>query len=252
MQTIARFPRGQDGVSSCRLVTCAQASAGKRSGTSGTKRGHASLPWAFSEAAALLLRRKPEGQRACARLEKTHGNGKALPGLAHHVARAVYDRRRRDPVCERRMCLHGEWSGVGEPVASLDHHGPSLHTGSARLASLHAEAHIGACARPLGLCLDAPSGSSRCGAGRIRLRGAAPPPHLRLTGTRPCRVAMPLSRTAGGDCEVSRAPKPVSWPSARALVMAGAPRYVCGAATWVHQPTDMKTAHVASGERRSA
>jgi hypothetical protein len=36
-----RFPRVQDGVSSCRLGTWAKEAAGKRSGTSGAKMGHA-------------------------------------------------------------------------------------------------------------------------------------------------------------------------------------------------------------------
>ena len=48
---IDRVPRVQDVASSCRLVTCAKASAGKRSGTSGTTLGHAPLTWACSEAA---------------------------------------------------------------------------------------------------------------------------------------------------------------------------------------------------------
>jgi len=51
---IHRFPRVQDFVSYCRLVTCAKASAGKRDGTSGSKIGHAYLTWAFSEAAVLF------------------------------------------------------------------------------------------------------------------------------------------------------------------------------------------------------
>ncbi len=38
---LSRFPRVQDFVSSCRLVTCAQESAGKRDGTSGAKIGNA-------------------------------------------------------------------------------------------------------------------------------------------------------------------------------------------------------------------
>src|SRR6266403_253444 len=42
---IARFPRVQDVASSCRLVTCARASAGKRSGTSGATIGNAHLTW---------------------------------------------------------------------------------------------------------------------------------------------------------------------------------------------------------------
>ena len=74
---IARFPRVQDFVSYCRLVKCAKESAGKRSGTSGTKIGNAYLKWAFSEAAALFLRNNPAGQKYLARLENKHGKGKA-------------------------------------------------------------------------------------------------------------------------------------------------------------------------------
>jgi transposase len=80
---LQRFPRVQDFVSSCRLVTCARESAGKRYGTSETKMGHAALKWAVSEAAALFLRTTPAGQKDRARLEKNHGNGKALTILAH-------------------------------------------------------------------------------------------------------------------------------------------------------------------------
>ena len=39
IHAIQRFPRVQDVVSYCRLVTCAKASAGKRDGTSGSKIG---------------------------------------------------------------------------------------------------------------------------------------------------------------------------------------------------------------------
>jgi transposase len=67
MHDIARFPRVQDFVSSCRLVKCAKESAGKRYGTSGTKIGNASLTWAFSEAAVLFLRNNPGGQKYLAR-----------------------------------------------------------------------------------------------------------------------------------------------------------------------------------------
>src|SRR5262249_48177093 len=67
MHDIARFPRVQDCVSSCRVVTCAKALAGKRPGTSGTTNGHASLTWAFLEAAGLCLRNHPAGQKYLAR-----------------------------------------------------------------------------------------------------------------------------------------------------------------------------------------
>jgi transposase len=90
MHDIARFPRVQDFVSYCRLVKCAKESAGKRYGTSGTKIGNAYLQWAFSEAAVLFLRNNPAGQKYLARLENTHGKGKALTVLAHQLARAVY------------------------------------------------------------------------------------------------------------------------------------------------------------------
>jgi len=54
IQASQRFPRVQDCVSSCRVVKCAQESAGKRYGTSGPKIGHAYLKGAFSEAAVLF------------------------------------------------------------------------------------------------------------------------------------------------------------------------------------------------------
>ena len=80
---IQRFPRVQEFVSYCRFATCAKESAGKRSGTSGTKIGKAYLTWAFSEAAVLFLRANPAGQKYLTRLEKKHSKAKALTVLAH-------------------------------------------------------------------------------------------------------------------------------------------------------------------------
>ena len=48
------------------------------------------LKWAFSEAAVLFLHHTAEGKQLLARLEKTHGKGKALSILAHKIGRAVY------------------------------------------------------------------------------------------------------------------------------------------------------------------
>ena len=104
---IHRFPRGQDFVSDGRLVKCAKESAGKRDGTGGTKIGHAYLKWAFSEAAVLCLRDNPAGQKYLTRLEKKHGKGKALTVLAHHLARAVYPRRKRATALNRDRFIHG-------------------------------------------------------------------------------------------------------------------------------------------------
>jgi transposase len=88
---IQRFPRVPDFVSSWRLVKCAKESAGKRYGTAGAKIGNAYLTWAFSEAAGLFLRDNPAGQQYLTRLEKKHGQGKALTLLAQKLGRAVYD-----------------------------------------------------------------------------------------------------------------------------------------------------------------
>jgi transposase len=80
---IRRFPRVQAFVSYCCFVKCAKESAGKHYGTSGTKMGNAYLKWAFSEAAVLLLRANPAGQKYFTRLEKKHIKAKALTVLAH-------------------------------------------------------------------------------------------------------------------------------------------------------------------------
>jgi transposase len=90
IQDIARFPRGQDFVSYCRLVKCAKASGGKRLGTSGKKIGNGHLRWAFAEAAVLFLRQNQPGKEYFTKLEHKHGKAKALTVLAHKLARAVY------------------------------------------------------------------------------------------------------------------------------------------------------------------
>ena len=107
MQDITRFPRVQDFVSSCRLVQCAKESAGKRYGTSGAKIGNSSRKWACSAAAVLFLRNNPAGQKYLARLEKKHGQGKALTIFAHKLARAVYYMVKRDPAFDMPKFLNG-------------------------------------------------------------------------------------------------------------------------------------------------
>jgi transposase len=89
---LQRCPSVPDVLSSGRLVTCAKEAAGTRDGTAGAKSGHASLTWAFSEAAVLLLRDPPAGPKSLPRLEKKHGQGNALTRLAQQLGRAVYDR----------------------------------------------------------------------------------------------------------------------------------------------------------------
>lgn len=206
MHAIQRFPRGQDFVSSCRRVTCAKESAGKRSGTSGTKIGNASLQWAFSEAAVWFLRANPAGQKYLSRLEQKHGKGKALTVLAHQLARAVYDMLKRHTACDRHTFLHGSRSGVGEPGASLDTNGISLQTmlwHHVAPASLHAYEHGGAFSRSPGRGLDTHSDSSMTAMGMSACRV------LPLTRTCPSLAhhscaACALTRTVGGHRYVSR------------------------------------------------
>jgi transposase len=123
MHDMDRFPTGQDVVSSCRRVTCAKASAGKRVGTSGQQSGNAHLTWAFAEVVALCLRHNPAGQKYLARLGKKQSQGKALTILAHKLARAVYDMLKRQTAFAMDQFLHSLGSSVGEPDASLDTQG---------------------------------------------------------------------------------------------------------------------------------
>jgi len=87
---ITRFDRVQEFASYARLIKCSKESAGKKLGTGGAKMGNVHLKWAFSEAAVTFLRHNSDGKRMLARLEKTHGKGKALSILAHKIGRAVY------------------------------------------------------------------------------------------------------------------------------------------------------------------
>jgi transposase len=103
---IQRFPSVQDFVSYCRLVKCAKESAGKRYGTAGAKMGNAYLKWAFSEAAVLFLRDNPAGQKYLTRLEKKHGQGKALTLLAQKLGRAVYYMLKRQQAFDVHKFLH--------------------------------------------------------------------------------------------------------------------------------------------------
>jgi hypothetical protein len=90
IEEIARFPRVQAFVSSCRLVKSARESNGKRHGPSGQKIGNAHLTWAFSAAAVLFLKHNVPAQKDLAKLATQHGKGKALSILAHKLGRAVY------------------------------------------------------------------------------------------------------------------------------------------------------------------
>jgi transposase len=95
---VTRFGRVQEFASYARLVKCVHQSAGKKLGTGGAKMGHVHLKWAFSEAAVLFLRHTKDGKKILARIEQTHGKGKALSILAHKIGRAVFYRLSRGTV----------------------------------------------------------------------------------------------------------------------------------------------------------
>lgn len=86
---ITRFPRVQDFGSYARLIRCARESAGKRSGSGGSKIGNPHLKWAITEAALLMLRHA-DAQRLMNRLRRKHGPGKSLGVLAHKLGRTIY------------------------------------------------------------------------------------------------------------------------------------------------------------------
>ncbi len=98
-------------------------SGGKTLGTSGAKMGNVHLKWAFSEVAVLFLRHTKEGKKLLARLEKTHGTGKALSILAHTIGRVVYDMLSRGTVFSMEKFL----------AASRGEGGMTHRSGSERL-----------------------------------------------------------------------------------------------------------------------
>jgi hypothetical protein len=120
-----RCPRVQACVSSGRLVTWAHESAGTRDGTAGQQSGHADRTWAGSAAAGLVWRNHPAGHQDLARLERTHGEGKALTVLAQPSARAVSDMVTRDSAGALDTWFHACWSGAGEPAAARAAEGSS-------------------------------------------------------------------------------------------------------------------------------
>ena len=127
MQDIARFPRGQDFVSYCRLVKCAKDSGGTRLGTSGKTSGNVPLRGACAEAAVLFLRPTHPGQEYLTKLAHQPGNAKALTVRADTLGRAVYDRRTRaQGVDLQRFVTAYPLRGEREPRVSLADNGERL------------------------------------------------------------------------------------------------------------------------------
>jgi hypothetical protein len=182
-----RCPRGQDGASSGRLGTWAQAAGGQRWGPAGTTLGNAPLTWAFAEAAPRCLRGHEPGQQSRARGEHTHAQGPALRRRAPQRARAVEGRRKRTSALALEPCLRPAGRSAGEPGASRDPAGRRLQRTERtprRAASWHAEVRRGPLALRPALGWDPRSGSCLGGVGSppapVGCPAPAPAPHWRV------------------------------------------------------------------------
>jgi hypothetical protein len=145
-QDIARVPPVQEVVSEGRLGTCAQASAGKRSGPAGPPIGQADRTWAFADAAARCLRTTPAGQTPRVRVAHQHGQGQALTVLAPQLARAVYPLGQRTTAVAMETVRRSSGRGAGAPAASRGREGLRLATGrwhEGRLGSANPSKHRG-------------------------------------------------------------------------------------------------------------
>ena len=146
LHQIDRFPRGQDCAASGRLVKGATASGGQRVGPAGTKMGTAHLTWAVSAAAPRCRRGTEPGHKSLARWANTPDTGNALRILAHKRAPAVYVRLKRNTAFALEPCLRTSGSSAGDPGASLDTAGRSLHRTAVKpriAASVTAEGRLG-------------------------------------------------------------------------------------------------------------
>ena len=103
---MSRFSSVGNFLSYCRLVAPRHESNGKLYGSPGRKQGNAHLKWAFSEVAAMLMRRSGETQIYVARLEKKHGKKKALSILASRIGRVVYQMLKRGEAFELKRFIN--------------------------------------------------------------------------------------------------------------------------------------------------
>jgi transposase len=104
-----------------RLVACAKESAGKKQGSSGRKIGNAHLKWAFSEAAALMIRSSPEAKAFMEKMTRQRGKG---PGCG---ARRRQDRQGRLLDHEAEAALRRPAVLEEQPAEGNAHGGRSRH-----------------------------------------------------------------------------------------------------------------------------
>jgi hypothetical protein len=191
IEDIARFPRVQACVSSCRLVKRARASHGKRHGPSGKKSENAHLKWAFSEAAGLFRKHNPSAPKYLATRATKHGTGTALALLAPQLGRAVSCMLKHHGACDQAKCLATQGWRERTHLASHWRHRGKRHTPAAPNRALRRVGHEPAPAVPvptgtpgiLWRCLAVRSAPRSLSHAHTRLAdGAAPSPSPELTG----------------------------------------------------------------------
>ena len=85
-------------------MSCAKESAGKKQGSGGRKIGNAHLKWAFSEAAALMIRSSPEAKAFMEKMTRQRGKARAVVLVAAKIGRDVYWlMKRQQPVDARKL-----------------------------------------------------------------------------------------------------------------------------------------------------
>lgn len=102
---IHRFAQVGNFLSYARLVPGTRESDGKMKAAGGRKMGNAHLKWAFSEAASLFQRGRPDHHHFFRKLEKKHGRKKAFGVLAAKLGRAVYFMLKRNEPFDRKRFL---------------------------------------------------------------------------------------------------------------------------------------------------
>jgi len=90
IQDVNRFENIGQFASYARLVACAKESAGKKQGSGGRKIGNAHLKWAFSEAAALMIRSSPEAKAFMEKMTRQRGKARAVALVAAKIGRVAY------------------------------------------------------------------------------------------------------------------------------------------------------------------
>jgi transposase len=114
--TIDRFATPQRYSSYCRVINAQCESAGKSLGRSGAdKIGNPALKWAFSEAAAAMLRESQPVREWYDRATKRHGKASAMARLRHRIAVAVFFMLKNRIAFDIHKFLQADYSHAASP-----------------------------------------------------------------------------------------------------------------------------------------